>query len=83
MNRLQRASAAQREQEGKQQVERWKSCRVAAENDFNDEVNNRGELMPGKHGLRRGPANQLQDMKNRRQQKNNQCNRNFPKGIIW
>jgi hypothetical protein len=79
-----KADAARREVEDKQeQVERWRTCRVAAENDFNDEINNWGELIPGKHGLRRGPANQLQDMKNRRQQKNEQCDRNFPKGISW
>ena len=79
-----KADAAQREVEDKQeQVERWRTCRVASENDFNDEINNWGELIPGKHGLRRGPANQLQDMKNRRQQKNEQCDRNFPKGISW
>lgn len=79
-----KAEAARKEEEDKQeQKTRWTSCRTTAETEFNDEVKMWGEPVPGKSGIRNGPANQLQDMKNRLQRRNEQCDRNFPKGISW
>ena len=65
-----------------EQSGKWSSCRVKAEGDFNDEVKLWGEPT-GKAGIRSGPANQLQEMKNRLQRKNEECDRNFPRGISW
>jgi hypothetical protein len=79
-----KAEAVRQEAEDKQQqTNRWSTCRLTAEQEFNHEVKVWGEPVPGKPGLRNGPANQLQDMKNRLQRKNEQCDRNFPKGISW
>jgi hypothetical protein len=79
-----KADAARKEEEDKQeQKQLWISCRTTAETEFNDEVKLWGTPVPGKPGIRNGPANQLQEMKNRLQRKNEQCDRNFPKGISW
>jgi hypothetical protein len=79
-----KAKAAQDEEDDKrEQKERWMNCREAAERDFNSEWKNWGEPAPGKPDLRNGPANQMQDMKNRLQRKDEECDRNFPKGISW
>jgi hypothetical protein len=79
-----KAEAAQKEEEDKkEQKDHWMHCRLAAEEAYNQEEKVWGEPVPGKPGLRSGPANQLQDMKNRLQRKNEQCDRNFPKGISW
>ena len=78
-----KAEAARQETQDKQeQTSRWQACRVSAETEFNNEVKMWGEPT-GKPGIRSGPANQLQDMKNRLQRKNEQCDRNFPRGISW
>lgn len=79
-----KAEAARKEQEDKdEQKQRWISCRGTAEDEFDEEVKLWGTPVPGKPGIRNGPANQLQEMKNRLQRKNEQCDRNFPKGISW
>jgi hypothetical protein len=79
-----KAEAPRKEEEDKeQQKQRWITCRTTAETEFNDEVKLWGTPVPGKPGIRNGPANQLQEMKNRLQRKNEQCDRNFPKGISW
>jgi hypothetical protein len=79
-----KAEAARKEEEDKQeQKTRWMNCRVAAENEYNQDVKTWGEPVPGKPGIRSGPAKQLEDMKNRLQRQNEQCDRNFPKGISW
>jgi len=79
-----KADAARKEEEDKQeQKQLWMSCRTTAQNEFNDEFKLWGTPAPGKPGIRNGPANQYQDMKNRLQRKNEECDRNFPKGISW
>lgn len=79
-----KAEATRKEEEDKEeQKQRWMSCRTTAENEFNEEVKLWGTPVPGKPGIRNGPANQLQEMKNRMQRKNEECDRNFPKGISW
>ena len=79
-----KAAATEKEEEDKkEQKDRWMNCRLAAENEYNAEIKIWGEPVPGKPGIRSGPANQLHDMKNRLQRKNEQCDRNFPKGISW
>jgi len=60
---------------------RWRSCRDVTHLEYVNEFKIWGEPFPGKPGNRSGPANQLQDMKNRVQRKNEECDRNFPKGI--
>jgi hypothetical protein len=79
-----KAEAARKEAEDKQeQTDRWKTCRIAADGEYNDDFKHWGEPAPGKPGIRSGPANQLEDMKNRLQREKEQCDRNFPKGISW
>ena len=79
-----KAEAARKDEEDKQeQTEHWKACRLAAEADYNDDFKMWGEAVPGKPGIRNGPANQLEEMKNRLQRQNEQCDRNFPRGISW
>ncbi len=82
--RAARAEAAREEAADKQeQTNHWQACRIAAQDDYNDDFKLWGEPVPGKPGIRHGPANQLQEMKNRLQRKNEQCDRNFPRGISW
>jgi hypothetical protein len=79
-----KAKAAQDEENAKkEQKDRWVNCRVAAQTQFESDMKTWGEPVPGKPGIRSGPANQLQDMKNLLQRQNEQCDRNFPKGISW
>ena len=79
-----KAQAAAKEAEDKQeQSARWFACRARADNEYNNEESLWGEPVPGKPGVRSGPANQLQDLKNRLQRKNEECDRNFPKGISY
>lgn len=79
-----KGEAAKKEEEDRaEQKQRWMLCRTTAENDFNGEVKLWGTPVPGKPGIRNGPANQLQEMKNRLQRENEECDRNFPKGISW
>ncbi len=79
-----KAEAARKEAEDvEQQTQRWKACRLAAENEYNSDFKTWGNPVPGKPGIRSGPANQLEQMKNRLQRQNEQCDRNFPKGISW
>ena len=79
-----KAEAVRREAQDKQeQTDRWKNCRIAADADFNSEFRNWGEPVPGKPGIRNGPANQYEQMKTRLQRQKEQCDRNFPKGISW
>jgi hypothetical protein len=79
-----KAETAQKEADDKkEQEERWRACRFAAEADYNAEFKLWGAPVPGKPGIRSGPANQFQDMKNLLQRENEQCDRNFPKGISW
>lgn len=79
-----KAEAARQEEEDKQgQTSRWQACRIAAQDDYSSEFKLWGEPVPGKPGVRNGPANQMQEMKNRLQRKGEQCDRNFPKGISW
>jgi hypothetical protein len=79
-----KAEAARKEEADKEeQKQRWISCRMAAENEYNDEFKLWGKPVPGKPGIRSGPADQLQETKNRLQRKQEECARNFPKGISW
>jgi hypothetical protein len=79
-----KVEAAQKEEEDKkEQKDHWMNCRVTAETEHNEEIKVWGEPVPGKPGIRNGPANQLQEIKNRLQRKMEQCDRNFPKGISW
>jgi hypothetical protein len=79
-----KAAAVQQEAADKlEQSNRWTECRTLAESEYNNEEKEWGEPVPGKPGVRSGPANQLQDMKNRLQRKNEECDRNFPKGIRY
>lgn len=76
-------AANKEEQDIKEQKDRWMQCRVSAESEYNADFETWGEPIPSKPGMRSGPANQLQQMKNLLQRKNEQCDRNFPKGISW
>jgi hypothetical protein len=79
-----KAAAAQKEAEDKQeQKQHWMACRSAAELEYNGDFEHWGTPVPGKPGIRNGPANQMQEMKNLLQRKNEQCDRNFPKGVSW
>lgn len=79
-----KAEAARKEEQDKsEQAVRWSNCRMAAQNEFDSDLKLWGQPVPGKQGVRSGPANQLQEMKQLLQQKNEQCDRNFPKGISW
>ena len=52
-----KAAAAEKEEEDKrEQKERWMNCRISADNDFNNEFKNWGEPVPGRPGIRNGPA---------------------------
>jgi hypothetical protein len=54
-----KAEAARQEEADKQeQTNRWRTCRVTAEQEYNDDVKVWGEPVPGKPGIRNGPANQ-------------------------
>jgi len=79
-----KAEAARKEEEDKaEQKTRWMNCRMAASQQYDNDVKNWGSPVPGKPGFRSGPANQLQEMTSLRQRQNEQCDRNFPKGISW
>ena len=79
-----KAEAARKEEQDKQeQAVRWGNCRLQAETEYDDEEKIWGEPVPGKPGVRSGPAKQLQEMKDRLQRKNEECDRNFPKGISY
>jgi hypothetical protein len=79
-----KAEAAEKEeQDKKEQTDRWMNCRVSASDEYDREFKLWGWPSPGEPGVRNGPANQFAEMKNRLQHKNEQCDRNFPKGISW
>ena len=79
-----KAEAAQKEAADKeQQAERWRLCRAASEDEYNSDFRTWGDPVPGKPGMRSGPATQIEDMKNRLQRENEECDRNFPKGISY
>lgn len=79
-----KAEAARKEEEDKnEQTVKWRNCRYGAELEYEDDFKMWGEPIPGKPGQRSGPANQLQDMKNRLQRQNEECDHNFPKGISY
>jgi hypothetical protein len=79
-----KAAAVQKEEADKQeQKQHWMACRSAAELQYNSDFENWGTPAPGKPGIRNGPANQLENMKNLLQRQVEQCDRNFPKGISW
>jgi hypothetical protein len=79
-----KTEAARQEAADKQeQTSRWQACRFAAEGDYNNEFKLWGVPVPAKPGIRSGPASQFEEMKSRLQRKNEQCDRNFPKGISW
>src|SRR5690348_13833241 len=79
-----KAEALRKEQEEiQQQTQHWSACRLAASQDYDYEFKYWGEPVPGKPGVRNGPIEQMQDMKNRLQRKNEECDRNFPKGISY
>jgi hypothetical protein len=79
-----KAEAIRKEQdEIQQQTQHWSACRLAASEDYDNEFKYWGEPVPGKPGVRNGPIEQMQDMKNRLQRKNEECDRNFPKGISY
>lgn len=79
-----KAEAARKEEEDKEeQRTRWTNCRLAASQQYDNDFKIWGSPVPGKPGIRSGPANQLQEMKSLLQRQNEQCDRNFPKGISW
>jgi hypothetical protein len=79
-----RVETAQAEERDKnEQTMKWRNCRLEAEMEYDSDFKMWGEPIPGKPGQRSGPANQLQDMKNRLQRQNEECDRNFPKGISY
>lgn len=75
-----KAVAIQKEADEKddQQVQ-WRDCRSAAVEEYYADFERWSKPAPGKPG--NGPANQLQEMKDRLFRKVDQCNRNFPKGV--
>jgi hypothetical protein len=73
----QEAEAAEREKTN------WLMCRADAEQAYNNDFKYWGEPVPGKSGVRNGPIAQMEDMKNRLQRKQEECDRNFPKGINY
>jgi hypothetical protein len=79
-----KAEAARKEEQDKnEQAMKWRSCRFEAEAEYDSDFKMWGEPIHGKPGQRSGPANQMQDMKNRLQRQNEECDRNFPKGISY
>ena len=79
-----KAAAAQQEAADKlEQTNQWNACRALSQREYNSDFSNWGEATPGKPGHREGPANQLEDIRNRLQRQNEECDRNFPKGISY
>jgi hypothetical protein len=79
-----KAEAEHKDEIDKQeQTDRWKACRITADDEYDADLKNWGEPVPGKPGMRAGPATQLEDMKNRLQRQKEECDRNFPRGISW
>lgn len=79
-----KAEEARKEEEDKnEQKQHWMACRLAASTDYDEEFKLWGEPVRGKPGVRSGPAKQLEEMKNHHQRKNEECDRNFPKGVSW
>jgi hypothetical protein len=79
-----KAEAARKEEQDKQEQRmKWMNCRYAASLEYDNEFKYWGEPVPGKPGVRNGPINQMQDMKNRLQRQNEECDRNFPKGVSY
>jgi hypothetical protein len=79
-----KAEATRKEEEDKEeQKKHWMDCRISAEQEYNNSFKSWGSPIPGKPGMRSGPANRLENMENLRQRQNEQCDRNFPKGISW
>jgi len=79
-----KAEAAQKEEEDKaEQKQHWMDCRASAQQEYDNSFKSWGSLVPGKPGTRSGPAIQLENMKSLLQRQNEQCDRNFPKGISW
>lgn len=79
-----KAEAARKEEEDKaEQKTHWINCRTEATEEYDGDFKIWGSPVPGKPGVRSGPAKQLEDMKSRLQREKEQCDRNFPKGISW
>src|SRR5690348_5365888 len=79
-----KADALSKEQkEIQQKTQHWSAIRLAANQDYNYEFKYWSEPVPGKLRVRNGPIEQMQDMKNRLQRKNEECDCNFPKGITY
>jgi hypothetical protein len=79
-----KAEAARKEEQDKnEQMMRWSTCRILAQNEYDSDFKLWGEPVPGKPGVRSGPAKQAEEMKQLLQRKNEQCDRNFPKGITY
>jgi hypothetical protein len=79
-----KAEAARKEEQDKQeQGIKWATCRQGAQLEFDDEFKLWGEPVPGKPGIRSGPANQKKDMEDRLQRQYEGCDRKFPKGVSY
>jgi hypothetical protein len=79
-----KAEAAIKEQQDKsEQAMHWKTCNLEAEMDYDADFKLWGSPVPGKPGVRSGPADQKKDMEDRMQRQKEQCDRNFPKGISY
>ena len=79
-----KAEAARKDEQDKaEQTTHWITCRRAATEQYDNDLKNWGSPVPGKPGIRSGPANQLHEMKNLLQRQNEQCDRNFPRGVSW
>jgi len=61
----------------------WLMCRSEAEQEYNNEFKYWGEPVAGEAGVRNGPSAQMEEMKNRLQRKQEECDRDFPKGIDY
>ena len=73
--------ARNEEQEKLEQRMNWSTCREKATLEYDNDFKYWGEPVHEKTGVRNGPINQMEDMKNRLQRQNEQCDRDFPKGI--
>lgn len=79
-----KAEAARKDEEDKaEQKQNWMDCRIAADKAYDEEFKYWGTPVPGKPGVRNGPVQQMEAMKNRQQKAKEDCDHNFPRGISW
>jgi hypothetical protein len=76
-------AARKEEQDKNEQTMKWSNCRLEAQSDYDSEFKLWGSPVPGKPGVRNGPASQMKDMEARLQRQKEECDHNFPKGISY